>query len=51
MLESFQCLERSGWRSRADELAGVEAWTEGESPEQMIEEGEVAYNYDEWIVN
>jgi hypothetical protein len=31
-----------------DELAGAEAWIEGESPEQMIEEGEVAYNYDEW---
>ncbi|HEV7680824.1 MAG TPA: VWA domain-containing protein [Pyrinomonadaceae bacterium] len=31
-----------------DELAGAESWTEGESPEQMIEEGEVAYNYDEW---
>ncbi len=31
-----------------DELAGAEAWTQGESPEQMIEEGEVAYNYDEW---
>jgi hypothetical protein len=31
-----------------DELAGSEAWREGESPEQMIEEGEVAYNYDEW---
>ena len=31
-----------------DELAGAEAWTEGESPEQLIEEGEVAYNYDEW---
>src|SRR5258705_11977656 len=31
-----------------DELAGAEAWTEGESPEQMIEEGEAAYNYDEW---
>jgi nitric oxide reductase NorD protein len=31
-----------------DELAGAEAWTEGESPEQSIEEGEVAYNYDEW---
>ena len=31
-----------------DELAGAEAWTESESPEQMIEEGEVAYNYDEW---
>jgi hypothetical protein len=31
-----------------DELAGAEAWREGDSPEQMIEEGEVAYNYDEW---
>jgi nitric oxide reductase NorD protein len=31
-----------------DELAGAEAWTESDSPEQMIEEGEVAYNYDEW---
>jgi hypothetical protein len=31
-----------------DELAGTEAWTEAEFPEQQIEEGEVAYNYDEW---
>ncbi len=31
-----------------DELAGAEAWTEAEFPEQAIEEGEVAYNYDEW---
>ena len=31
-----------------DALAGAEAWTEAELPEQMIEEGEVAYNYDEW---
>ena len=31
-----------------DELAGAEAWTEAELPEQAIEEGEVAYNYDEW---
>jgi hypothetical protein len=31
-----------------DELAGAEAWREGEFPEQAIEEGEVAYNYDEW---
>jgi nitric oxide reductase NorD protein len=31
-----------------DELAGSESWTEGEFPEQAIEEGEVAYNYDEW---
>jgi hypothetical protein len=31
-----------------DELAGAEAWTEAEFPEQQIEEGEVAYSYDEW---
>jgi nitric oxide reductase NorD protein len=31
-----------------DELEGAEAWTEAELPEQMIEEGEIAYNYDEW---
>jgi len=31
-----------------DELAGAEAWREADLPEQMIEEGEVAYNYDEW---
>ena len=31
-----------------DELAGAEAWREAELPEQTIEEGEVAYNYDEW---
>ncbi|HSS22632.1 MAG TPA: VWA domain-containing protein [Pyrinomonadaceae bacterium] len=31
-----------------DELAGAEAWAEAELPEQSIEEGEVAYNYDEW---
>ena len=31
-----------------DELAGAEAWSESESPEQDLSEGEVAYNYDEW---
>jgi hypothetical protein len=31
-----------------DELAGSEAWREAELPEQTIEEGEVAFNYDEW---
>ena len=33
---------------KPDELAGAESWAEGEFPEQTIEEGEVAYNYDEW---
>ena len=31
-----------------DELTGAEAWSESETPEQMLSEGEVAYNYDEW---
>jgi nitric oxide reductase NorD protein len=31
-----------------DELAGSEAWSEAETPEQVLAEGEVAYNYDEW---
>jgi nitric oxide reductase NorD protein len=31
-----------------DELAGAEAWSESETPEQVLVEGEVAYNYDEW---
>jgi nitric oxide reductase NorD protein len=31
-----------------DELAGMEAWSEAETPEQVLAEGEVAYNYDEW---
>lgn len=31
-----------------DELDGSESWIDAESPEQNLEEGEVAYNYDEW---
>ncbi|HEX6731470.1 MAG TPA: VWA domain-containing protein [Pyrinomonadaceae bacterium] len=31
-----------------DELSGAEAWSEAETPEQALSEGEVAYNYDEW---
>ena len=31
-----------------DDLDGAEAWMEAETPEQGLEEGEVAYNYDEW---
>ncbi|MDT5123654.1 MAG: nitric oxide reductase NorD protein, partial [Acidobacteriota bacterium] len=31
-----------------DELNGAEAWTRAEIPEQGLEEGEVAFNYDEW---
>ncbi len=31
-----------------DELEGSEVWSEGEMPEQDLEAGEVAFNYDEW---
>jgi hypothetical protein len=31
-----------------DELDGSESFSEGETPEQGLEEGEVAFNYDEW---
>jgi nitric oxide reductase NorD protein len=42
----------NAWNSESegefDELEGGEAWGEGEVPEQDLEAGEVAYNYDEW---
>lgn len=42
----------NAWNSEAegefDELEGSESWSEGETPEQGLEEGEVAFNYDEW---
>ncbi|MDT5062053.1 MAG: nitric oxide reductase NorD protein [Acidobacteriota bacterium] len=31
-----------------DNLDGAESWTSAEIPEQGLEEGEVAFNYDEW---
>lgn len=31
-----------------DELDGADAWTRAEIPEQGLEDGEVAFNYDEW---
>jgi nitric oxide reductase NorD protein len=31
-----------------DELTGAESWSETETPEQVLTEGEVAFNYDEW---
>jgi hypothetical protein len=42
----------NAWNTDADgefdELEGSEAWSEGEAPEQDLEAGEVAFNYDEW---
>jgi hypothetical protein len=31
-----------------DQLDGAESWMQAETPEQVLSEGEVAYNYDEW---
>ena len=42
----------NAWNSESegefDELEGSETWGEGEVPEQDLEAGEVAFNYDEW---
>ncbi|HEV2885156.1 MAG TPA: VWA domain-containing protein [Pyrinomonadaceae bacterium] len=46
--ELFNAWNDPGGEGEPDELAGAEAWTEAELPEQVLEEGEVAYNYDEW---
>jgi hypothetical protein len=46
--ELFNAWNDPDGEGEPDELAGAEAWTEADLPEQMIEEGEVAYNYDEW---
>lgn len=46
--ELFNAWNDPNSQGEPDELAGAESWTEGEFPEQAVEEGEVAYNYDEW---
>jgi nitric oxide reductase NorD protein len=46
--ELFNAWNDPDGEGEPDELAGADAWTEAEFPEQAIEEGEVAYNYDEW---
>ena len=42
----------NAWNSESegefDELEGSETWADGETPEQDLEAGEVAFNYDEW---
>jgi len=46
--ELFNAWNDPSAESDPDELSGAEAWSEAETPEQMLAEGEVAYNYDEW---
>src|SRR6185295_1462227 len=46
--ELFNAWNDPSSEGEPDELVGAEAWSENESPEQVLTEGEVAYNYDEW---
>jgi nitric oxide reductase NorD protein len=46
--ELFNAWNDPNGEGEPDQLEGSEAWTEAELPEQVLEEGEVAYNYDEW---
>ncbi len=45
LFNAWNSLEAEG---EPDELDGAESWTRAEIPEQGLEEGEVAFNYDEW---
>jgi nitric oxide reductase NorD protein len=46
--ELFNAWNDTDTEEDPDELDDGEAWMEAESPEQVLAEGEVAYNYDEW---
>jgi hypothetical protein len=46
--ELFNAWNDPSAEGEPDELAGAESWSEAETPEQVLAEGEVAYNYDEW---
>jgi nitric oxide reductase NorD protein len=46
--ELFNAWNDPSREGEPDELAGAEAWSEAETPEQALAEGDVAYNYDEW---
>ena len=46
--ELFNAWNDPNAEGEPEDLAGAEAWMEAETPEQELEEGEVAFNYDEW---
>ncbi|HEV8187616.1 MAG TPA: VWA domain-containing protein [Pyrinomonadaceae bacterium] len=46
--ELFNAWNDPSMEGEPDEIMGAEAWSEGETPEQVLTEGEVAFNYDEW---
>ena len=45
LFNAWNNLEPTG---EPDDLDGAQSWTRAEIPEQGLEEGEVAFNYDEW---
>ncbi|HEY7784054.1 MAG TPA: VWA domain-containing protein [Pyrinomonadaceae bacterium] len=46
--ELFNAWNDPGNDGEPDDLQGAESWMDAQTPEQSLEEGEVAYNYDEW---
>ena len=46
--ELFNAWNDPSMEGEPDEIMGAEAWSESETPEQILSEGEVAFNYDEW---
>lgn len=46
--ELFNAWTAADQQGDPDDLDGAEAWIQAETPEQGLEPGEVAYNYDEW---
>jgi nitric oxide reductase activation protein len=46
--ELFNAWNDPSQEGEPDDLTGAEAWTEAHTPEQALEQGEVAFNYDEW---
>ncbi|HET6974450.1 MAG TPA: VWA domain-containing protein, partial [Pyrinomonadaceae bacterium] len=46
--ELFNAWNDPSAEGEPDDLMGAEAWSESETPEQVLAEGEVAFNYDEW---
>lgn len=46
--ELFNAWNDPSQEGEPDDLTGAETWTDAQTPEQVLEAGEVAYNYDEW---
>jgi nitric oxide reductase NorD protein len=46
--ELFNAWNDPNAEGEPDQLEGAESWMQAETPEQVLAEGEVAYNYDEW---